>query len=79
MIADYQKKNLTFYRAFVVTEMGIMVILSVILNSYWFWLMCKMILRVVLRAGKAEKQGDPTENVELVKADSLKESGGETA
>ena len=51
VIEDYQKKNLTFYRAFVVSEMGIMVILSVVLNSYWFWLMCKMILRVILRAG----------------------------
>ena len=66
VIADYQKKNLTIYRAFVVTEMGIMVIMSVALNSYWFLLMCKMILRVIFRAAKAEKDSDPTENVELV-------------
>ena len=45
----YGSKNLTLYRGFVVGEMGLMVILSIVLNSYWFWLMIKMLLRVAKR------------------------------
>ena len=70
--ADYNKKNLTLYRAFVVSELAIMVILSIVLNSYWFWLMIKMLLRVIGRATTLKE--DPMEKVELVKADSLKDS-----
>ena len=40
------------------------------LNSYWMWLMCKMILRVINKA--LAPPVDPIEKVELVKADALK-------
>jgi len=45
--AEYQKKNLTFYQGIVVTEMAIMVALSLALNSYWMWLMIKLLIRVI--------------------------------
>lgn len=48
--AEYQKKNLTTYQAIVVSEMMAMVILSMVLNSYWMWLMIKMLIRVIKRA-----------------------------
>lgn len=67
--AEYMKKNLTFYQGTVVTEMVIMVILSIVLNSYWMLLMIKMIVRVISRARTV--QHDPIEKVELVKADAL--------
>ena len=44
---EYMKKNLTFYQGTVITEMAIMVILSIVLNSYWMLLMIKMIVRVI--------------------------------
>lgn len=66
---EYMKKNLTFYQGTVVAEMSIMVILSIGLNSYWMWLMIKMIVRVLQRSRMA--QPDPIEKVELVKADAL--------
>ena len=47
---EYSKKNLTFYQGTVITEMAIMVILSIVLNSYWMLLMVKMISRVIQRA-----------------------------
>ena len=50
--------------------MAIMVILSMALNSYWFILMVKMIVRVIKRA-LAPKQEDNIEKIELIKADSL--------
>ncbi len=50
--------------------MAVMVILSVVLNSYWMWLMIKMIVRVIKRAMQP-KVDDGTEKIELVKADSL--------
>lgn len=46
---EYNQKELTLYKGIVLTEMAIMVIMSVILNSYWFLLMCKMIMRVLKR------------------------------
>ena len=46
-----------------------MVILSIVLNSYWMLLMIKMIVRVISRARTV--QHDPIEKVELVKADAL--------
>ena len=51
--------------------MAIMVILSVVLNSYWMWLMIKMIARVIKRAIYPPTEEDPTEKIELVKADGL--------
>ena len=48
--AEYMKKNLTLYQGTVITEMAIMVVLSCVLNSYWMWLMIKMIIRVLRRA-----------------------------
>ena len=56
--------------------MAIMVILSIALNSYWFMLMAKMIVRVLSRVGNAPK-ADPIEKVELVKADALAEIDAE--
>jgi len=53
----------------VVAELAIMVLMSVALNSYWFYLMVKMIVRVIKRA--MEPKHDPIEKVELVKADAL--------
>jgi len=52
--------------------MVIMVLLSIFLNSYWMWLMIKMIWRVIQRT-LAEKNSnhEPIEKVELVKADAL--------
>lgn len=65
---EYNQKELTLYKGIVLTEMAIMVIMSVILNSYWFLLMCKMIMRVLKRKLTAPKNED---EVELVKADSM--------
>ena len=47
-----------------------MVLLSIVLNSYWMWLMIKMIVRVISRS-LTEKNDEPIEKVELVKADAL--------
>ena len=49
--------------------MVVMVVLSVVLNGYWFMLMVKMIMRVISRS--LAPQPDPEEKVELVKADGL--------
>lgn len=68
--AEYCKKNITLYQATVITEMVAMVVLSVILNGYWFMLMVKMIMRVISRSF-APKPADPEEKIELVKADGL--------
>jgi len=38
---------MTFFKGVVVTEMAIMVIGSIVLNSYWFYLMIKMIIRLI--------------------------------
>ena len=52
--------------------MAVMVILSVVLNSYWMWLMIKMIVRVIKRAMQPKVDDDEhNEKIELVKADSL--------
>ena len=69
---EYERKNLTFYKALVVTEMAIMVILSIVLNSYWFILMLKMLIRTIKKLMGGNKQEDE-EKVELVKADALAE------
>lgn len=66
---EYMKKTLTAYQATVITEMAIMVLLSIVLNCYWMWLMLKMIYRVIGRARAT--QGTDIEKVELVKADQL--------
>ena len=46
---EYGKKGVGYYKAFVITELIIMVTLSLVLNSYWMFLMCKMIGRVLGR------------------------------
>ena len=71
LVSEYEKKNLTFYKGVVAFEMGVMVLLSIALNSYWMYLMIKMLIRVLKRARQAE--ADPIEKVELVKADALAE------
>lgn len=38
LIDEYGRKKLSFYKFTVITEMAIMVILSLILNTYWAWL-----------------------------------------
>lgn len=68
--AEYMKKNLTLYTWTVITEMAVMVLLSILLNSYWMLLMIKMMARVIRRA-MVTKSVEPIENVELIKADSL--------
>ena len=67
--AEYEQSNMTVYKGVVVAELAIMVIMSMALNSYWMWLMLKMIWRVIKRA--MEPKADPIEKVELVKADGL--------
>ena len=68
---EYGKKGVGYYKGFVITELIIMVCLSMVLNGYWFWLMCKMICRVLSKA--LQKPADDIEKVELIKADALKE------
>ena len=51
--------------------MAVMVILSIVLNSYWMLLMIKMITRVIKRALAPPKPDENIEKIELVKADSL--------
>ena len=72
---EYMRKNLTFYQGTVITEMAIMVLLSIALNSYWMLLMIKMIIRVLRRA--SEPKHEPIEKVELVKADALAEDNND--
>ena len=72
---EYMRKNLTFYQGTVITEMAIMVLLSIVLNSYWMLLMIKMIVRVLRRAG--EPKHEPIEKVELVKSDALAEDNND--
>lgn len=55
--------------------MAAIVVGSLILNFYWFFLMCKMIFRVLGRMIFPKK--DNVETIELVKADQLKEVGSE--
>lgn len=54
-------------------QMFAIVIASLILNFYWFYLMCKMIVRVLGRIIFPKRHKE--ESVELVNADSLKEAG----
>ena len=68
---EYGKKGVGYYKGFVISELIVMVMLSMVLNGYWFWLMCKMICRVIGKALK--KPTDDIEKVELIKADALKE------
>ena len=68
---EYMRKNLTLYKACVITEMAIMVVLSIVLNSYWFILMVKMIIRMIKKL-QAPKENNE-EKIELVKADALAE------
>ncbi len=56
-----------------------MVILSVVLNSYWMWLMIKMIVRVIKRAMQPKTEDEDNEKIELVKADSLAENNDNEA
>jgi len=53
--------------------MACIVIGSLILNFYWFYLMVKMIARVLGRMLCPKKERE--DNIELVNADSLKEAG----
>jgi hypothetical protein len=48
-----------------------MVLLSLVLNAYWFFLMVKMIVRLLERMNQTEEE--KLEVVELVKADAMKE------
>ena len=41
---------MTLYGMTVVTELIILVVLSLVLNAYWFMLMAKMIIRVIRRS-----------------------------
>ena len=50
LVAEYEKKNLTFFKGLVAAQMGLMVVLSILLNSYWMSLMIKMLIRVLKRA-----------------------------
>ena len=70
---EYGKKNISVYQGFVITQMAIMVVLSFVLNAYWFYLMVKMITRVIKRVLSPPKEDEHLETVELVKADALKE------
>ena len=69
---EYERKNLTVYKALVVTEMAIMVVLSIVLNSYWFILMVNMLIRTIKKLMVGPKHTDE-EKIELVKADALAE------
>ena len=60
-----------WYEGTVVLELYIMVFLSIALNLYWFYLMVKMMLRVLARIRQTEEEKQ--ENIELVKADAMKE------
>lgn len=44
-----EAKSLTFYEGIVVLEMMIMVIGSLVLNLWWFYLMIQMVMRLVKR------------------------------
>lgn len=57
----------------VLAQMACIVVGSLILNFYWFYLMVKMILRVLSRMFCPKKERE--DNIELVNADSLKEAG----
>jgi len=56
-------------------QMALIVVASLILNFYWFYLMCKMIIRVLGRMLFPKK--DQEDSIELVKADQLKEAGNQ--
>ena len=68
---EYMRKNLTPYKALVITEMAIMVILSIVLNSYWFMLMVNMLIRTIKKLTASKENNE--EKIELVKADALAE------
>ena len=70
----YMKKEMGLYKGFVLAEMALMVILSCVLNAYWFWLMFKMIIRVISRSTQPKASAE--EKVELVKNDALAMEGG---
>ena len=70
--ANWDKLDLI--KAVVTAQMACIVIASLALNAYWFWLMCKMIVRVLGRMLFPKKE---EESIELVKADALKQRGSE--
>ena len=72
---EYSKKNLSLYQGTVITEMAIMVILSIVLNSYWFILMVNMMIRMIKKLGAPAVTDE--EKIELVKADALAMGGDE--
>lgn len=58
----------------IIIQMAAIVVGSLILNFYWFYLMCKMIIRVLSRL-ICPKRDKHDESIELVSADQLKEAG----
>ena len=68
---EYMRKNLTPYKALVITEMATMVVLSIVLNSYWFMLMVNMMIRTIKKLTASKENNE--EKIELVKADALAE------
>ena len=68
---EYMRKNLTPYKALVITEMATMVVLSIVLNSYWFMLMVNMMIRTIKKLTATKVNNE--EKIELVKADALAE------
>lgn len=71
--AEWDK--LSVIQVLVTAQMACIVLASLVLNIYWFWLMVKMIVRVAGRALFPPREKE--ESIELVKADALKQRGSE--
>ena len=67
MYTEVEQGKIRPFKMFIVLQMAFIVIASLILNFYWFYLMCKMIFRVLGRMLCPKR--DKEEAIELVRAD----------
>ena len=56
VVAEIEKKNMETLQIACVIEMCVMVTLSIVLNLYWMWLMCKMARRSAARLSSSEPE-----------------------
>ena len=66
IVKEIENKNMETFQILCVIEMTLMVTLSIVLNLYWMYLMCKMAQRTMSRMNNPEQEGQPKANVEKV-------------
>lgn len=73
VLKEIDEGKIGLVESLVLAQMACIVVGSLVLNFYWFYLMIKMIARVLGRMICPKKESEDI--IELVNADSLKEAG----